>query len=84
MEVRSGLPLRAWDMASKSVPITNWNTFSIDGLFDQLERTAGIDGVIEIAFDPRWHFPAYVSTVALPGPDRWSIVEARGFRAATP
>ena len=80
MEVRNGRLLRAWDSAAKSAALNDWNTFSIDGLFDHLERTADIDGVVQVAFDPRWHFPAYVSTVRFPGPDTWAIIEARGLR----
>jgi hypothetical protein len=80
MDVRSSRLLRASDSTGKSAPLTNWNTFSIDGLFDHLEQTVDIDGVVQVAFDPRWHFPVYVSTVRLPGPDRWSIIEARGLR----
>ena len=80
MEVRSGQPLRAWDRAGKSAALTNWNTFSIDGLYDNLERSADINGDVQIAFDPRWHFPRYVRTGALPGPDMWSTIEVRGLR----
>jgi hypothetical protein len=84
MDVRSGRLLRAWDSTGKPAALNDWNTFSIDGLFDHLERTADIDGVVQIAFDPRWHFPAYVSTVRLPGPDTWAIIEARGLRPSPP
>ena len=80
IEVRSGQPLRAWDRAGKSVALTDWNTFSIDGLYDNLERSLDRDARVQIAFDPRWHFPRYVSTVVLPGPDAWSVVEVRAFR----
>jgi hypothetical protein len=80
MEVRNGKLLRASDTAGKSAALNDWNTLSIDGLFDHLERTADIDAVVQVAFDPRWHFPAYVSTVVLPGPDRWGIIEARELR----
>jgi hypothetical protein len=80
MEVRNGQLLRAWDRAGKSAALTDWNTFSIDGLYDNLERSADINGEFRIAFDPRWHFPKYVSTVVAPGPDAWSVVEVRGFR----
>ena len=80
MEVRSGQPLRAWDGTGKSVSLTDWNTVSIDGLYDNLERTAGINGEALIAFDPRWHFPSYVYSVTLPGPDAWSTAEARALR----
>lgn len=80
MEVRSSQPLRAWDRTGKPAALTDWNTLSIDGLYDNLERSADINGQVRIAFDPRWHFPRYVYTVALPGPDSWSTTEVRGFR----
>ena len=32
IDVRSGQPLRAWDRTGKSAALTNWDTFSIDGL----------------------------------------------------
>jgi Family of unknown function (DUF6174) len=80
LEVRSGQPLRAWDGTGKSVGLTDWNTVSIDGLYDNLERSADITGEVQIAFDPRWHFPRYVRSVTLPGPDAWSITEARALR----
>ena len=79
MDVRDSKLLRAWDRTGKSAALSDWNTFSIDGLYDQLER-ADIKGQVQIAFDPRWHFPKYVYTVVLPGPDAWSTVEAQGFR----
>src|SRR5687768_9096811 len=80
IEVRSGQLVRASDNFGKSVPLNDWNTLSFEGLFDNLERKVDIDGVVEVAFDPRWHFPAYVNSIALPGPDRWAIIETRGFR----
>ena len=80
MDVRSGQPLRAWDRSGKSAALADWNTFSIDGLFDNLERSADINGEVQIAFHPRWHFPTYVRMTAMPGPDMWSFIEARGFR----
>lgn len=80
IEVRSGQPLRAWDSAGKPAALIDWNTFSIDGLFDDLERANDNVGEAQIAFDPRWHFPAYVRTLAARGPDAWSFIEARGLR----
>ena len=80
IEVRNGQPVRASDRAGKSVAITDWNTFSIDGLYDNLERSVDSYREVRIAFDPRLHFPKYVSTNALPGPDAWSIVEVRALR----
>jgi hypothetical protein len=80
MEVRSGQPLRAWGRGGNPASLTDWNTFSIDGLYDDLERAADKVSEFQIAFDPQWHFPRYVRTVVLPGPDAWSIIEARGLR----
>lgn len=83
MEVRRAEPLRAWDRAGRAAAIVTWNTFSIDDLFDMLERAVAMDGVVQVAFDPQWHFPADVRTVRLPGPDAWTVIDARGLRAVT-
>jgi len=80
IEVRSGQPLRAWDRTGRSAPLTDWNTLSIDGLYDNLEHAADRDGGVQIAFDPRWHFPAYIRTNAARVPDAWGITEVRAFR----
>jgi hypothetical protein len=80
IEVRSSHPLRAWDKAGKSVALTDWNTLSIDGVYDNLERTADRDGEVQIAFDQHWHFPTYIRTNAARVPDAWSIIEARALR----
>lgn len=80
MEVRNGKLLRAWDRTGKPAALSDWNTFSIDGLYDNLQRTAEINGQAQIAFDPRWHFPKFVYSVVLPGPDAWSTIEVRGLR----
>ena len=80
IEVHTGQPVRAWDRAGRSAPLSDWDTFSIDGLFDMVERSADRDAAVQVGFDPRWHFPTYVYTRALPGPDMWAIIEARGFR----
>lgn len=79
VEVRRNQPLRAWDRTGKSVSVTDWNTFSLDGLYENLERAADDDGEVQIAFDPHWHFPTYVRSVVLRGPDAWSIIEARAL-----
>ena len=84
MEVRSGQPLRAFDAAGKPVPLTDWNTLSVDGLFDNLERSAERRGQVQFDFDPQWHFPTYVYTSVFPGPDMWGVVEARGLKPLAP
>ena len=80
IEVRAGKPLKASDAAGKTVPITDWNTYSIDGLFEHLEGFADRRAGVQVSFDPRGHFPSYVSASFLPGPDMWTVVEARGLR----
>ena len=80
MEVRSGKLVRAWDTYGRSVPLTDWNTVSIDGLYDNLQRGLDNNGEVQIAFDPRWHFPKYFRTSGLQMPDSWSITEARALR----
>lgn len=80
IEVRSSKLVKAWDSAGKPVALTDWNTLSIDDLFAHIERTSELDASVQITFDPRWHFPAYIGTVVRPGPDRWSIIEARDLR----
>jgi len=80
MEVRSGKLVRAWDTSGRSVPLTDWNTVSIDGLYDILERGLDNNGEVQIAFDPRWHFPRYFRTSGLRMPDSWSITDARALR----
>jgi hypothetical protein len=79
MEVR-GRTLRAWDRTGKPASLSDWGTFSVEDLFTTLEQTADRDGSVQIGFDPIWHFPAYVHTAALPGPDMWATYEARGLR----
>jgi hypothetical protein len=80
MEIRSGQPLRAWDRTGRSVALTDWNTLSVDGLYDNLEQWVDRGGTVQIDFDPRWHFPRYISTNAARVPDAWSLTESQGFR----
>lgn len=79
MDVR-GDALEAWDRSGRPVPLTDWNTLTVNGLFHMLEQAAGRDALVEVGFDRRWHFPASIRTRARRVPDAWSIVEARGFR----
>jgi hypothetical protein len=64
----------------RSATLTDWNTLSIDGLYDNLEHAADRNGEIQIAFDPRWHFPTYIRTNAARVPDAWGITDVRAFR----
>jgi hypothetical protein len=80
MEVRSGQLLRAWDRTGRSVALTDWNTLSVEGLYDNLERWTDQGGTVQIDFDPRWHFPRFISTNAVRGPDAWSVTEAQALQ----
>jgi hypothetical protein len=75
-----GDALQAWDRSGRPVPLTDWNTLTVNGLFYMLDQAARRDALVEVGFDRRWHFPATVRTRARRVPDTWSIVEARGFR----
>jgi len=80
MEVRDRRLVRALDSNGRPVALTDWNTFSMDGLFDHLESWVGRNGSVEVVFDLRWHFPARVRTTTFPGPDAWSNMETRAFQ----
>ena len=80
IEVRGLKAVRAWDRNGDAVPLTDWNTIGVDDLYDNLERGLDRDGEVQIDFDPRWHYPAYIRTNVLRLPDSWSILEARALR----
>lgn len=80
MEVRDRRLVRASDSNGKPVALADWNTFSVDGLFDHLEGWVGRNGSVEVMFDPRWHFPSRIRSTAFPGPDTWSNMETSAFQ----
>ena len=80
VEVRGSKAVRAWDRNGAAVSLTDWNTISVDELYDNLERGVDRDGEVQIDFDPRWNYPSYVRTNAARVPDSWSILEARALR----
>ena len=81
IEARDGKALRAWYSNGKPAPLTDWSVLGIDALYDNLQRSVERDARVQVAFDARWHFPAYTSTTASARlPDAWSIVEVRAFQ----
>jgi uncharacterized protein DUF6174 len=81
LEVRDRQALRGWDTRGKPVRLTQPATHSIDELFDVLKQVADRDDVVEVSFDDRWHYPAYIRTdVRLGLPDDWGIFQVRGFK----
>jgi uncharacterized protein DUF6174 len=81
IDARDGKPLRAWYGSGQAAALTDWSVLGIDALYDNLQRSVERDARVQVAFDARWHFPAYTSTTASARlPDTWSIVEVRAFR----
>ena len=80
IEVENGRVLRAWYPSGKSAELTDWNTISIDALYDNLEHAGDNNFELQIDFDPRWHFPTYTRYSGARMPDSWSIIDARALR----
>ena len=76
----TGVRVRAWTTAGKLAPLTDWDTFTIDQLYDNLERALDQGGLIMIDFGPQGHFPRYLRTSMPPYPDTWGITEVRALR----
>lgn len=79
VEVRPNQALRAWDRTGQRVNPGDWYTFTIDNLYDNLERVNGQQAQVQIAFDQRWHYPRYLRTSMI-YPDGWGITQIRGFQ----
>jgi hypothetical protein len=81
LQVRDGQALRGWDTRGKPARLSEPGAYSIEGLFDVLNQVADRVDVVEVSFDDRWHYPAYIRTdVRLGLPDDWGIFQVRGFR----
>ena len=80
IEVENARVLRAWYPSGKSAELTDWNTISIDALYDGVEQMGDKNFEVQIDFDPRWHFPTYTRTSGARMPDTWSIIDARALR----
>lgn len=79
VEVRSNQPLRAWDRTGRRVNPSEWYTFTIDNLYDNLERVNDQQSHVQIAFDDQWHYPRYLRTSMI-YPDGWGITQIRGLK----
>jgi hypothetical protein len=79
MDVKDGQLVRAVDERGRLVPTTDWNAFTIDKWFQDLEQMVDRVSSASVAFDAKWHFASYVST-SHQMPDGWGIHEIRGFR----
>lgn len=79
VEVRANQPLSAWDRTGRRLNAREWYTFTIDELYDNLERVDSQQSQVQIAFDPHWHFPRYLRSSMI-YPDGWGITQIRGFK----
>jgi len=80
VEVENGRVLRAWYPSGKAAELTDWNTISVDALYDNLELMGDKNFEIQIDFDSRWHFPTNTRASGARMPDTWSIIDARALR----
>jgi Family of unknown function (DUF6174) len=79
VEVRANQPLRAWDRAGRRVNAGDWFAFTIDNLYDNLDRVNNQQSQVQIAFDGHFHYPRYVRTSMI-YPDGWGITQIRALR----
>ena len=58
-------------------PREPWSLYSVEGLFDAVEQGAQRDDVVEVAYDPRYDYPAQIRGDLKVGlPDDWFWVRA--------
>lgn len=79
LAVRSGVPAALRDTLGKSMgaPQEPWSLYTVEGLFDAVEQGARRDDVFEVAYDPRYDYPAQIrSDMKIGLPDDWFWVRA--------
>ena len=79
MEIRAGLPTRAWDNTGRLATRNDWTQFSIDQFFDGFDRPNDQLSQVQIAFDERLHYPRFLRTSMI-FPDGWSILQIRALK----
>lgn len=79
LEVRDGVARALYDTTGKSLgaPREPWSLYTVEGLFDQVERHARSSDVIEVVFDGRYGYPTSIRGDAKVGQvDDWFTVTA--------
>jgi len=79
LEVRNGVAVALRDTLGKTMgkPREPWSLYSVERLFDAVEQGARRDDVIEVAYDPRYDYPAQIRGDLKVGlPDDWFWVKA--------
>jgi Family of unknown function (DUF6174) len=85
LEVRNGVAVALRDTLGKSLgaPREPWSLYTVEGLFDAVEQSARRDDVLDVAYDPRYDYPAQLRGDAKIGlPDDWFWVKARRLTPA--
>jgi len=79
LEVRDGIPVALRDTMGKSLgaPREPWSRYTVEGLFDFIERGARTFDVLEVTYDSRLDYPTSVRGDAKRGQvDDWFTVTA--------
>ena len=79
IEVRRGRVVALFDTAGKSLgtPREPWSLYTVEGLFDAVEQAARNNDVVQVAYDPRYHYPAQVrGDLKIGLPDDWFWIKA--------
>jgi hypothetical protein len=79
LDVRSGVVVALRDTSGKSMgkPREPWSLYTVEGLFDAVERGVRGSDVLEVAYDPLYGYPALIRGVGKVGlPDNWFWVKA--------
>ena len=79
VEVRGGVPVALRDTLGRPLGAVRepWSLYTVEGLFDAVEQSARRDDVVEVAYDPRYDYPAQLRGDSKLGlPDDWFWVKA--------
>jgi Family of unknown function (DUF6174) len=79
LEVRNGVAVALSDTLGKTMGKLRepWSLYTVEGLFDAAEQGARRDDVVEVAYDPRYDYPARIRGDLKVGlPDDWFWVKA--------
>src|SRR4051812_11494050 len=79
LDVRNGVVTALRDTLGKSLGAVRepWSLYTVEGLFDAVEQGARRDDVLEVAYDPRYGYPAQIrGDMKLRLPDDWFWVKA--------
>ncbi len=79
LEVRGGVAVALRDTSGKSMgkPREPWSLYTVEGLFDAVEQGARRSDVVQVAYDPRYGYPAQIRGDGKVGlPDDWYSVKA--------